>query len=84
MAFPRLRTVEIAPGSTSSTRLISAEDAPVASPVHALQDSLQQLVLPPRHRRAPIDLHATAIRVALYVVTPLALWGGIVRLSFLG
>lgn len=82
MAFPQVRSVEVAPRSKAPTRLISEDDAPVASPVHALQNSLNQLVVPSRSGQGPIDVRATAIRITLYVVTPLALWTGIAHLAF--
>lgn len=83
MAFPRLRSADTVSARPPRTRLISEKDAPVASPVHALQDCLHQLVLPVRDEGPAFDGRAAAIRIGLYVVGPLAFWAAIIRMIML-
>jgi hypothetical protein len=60
-------------------RPVSADDRPVASPVHQMQRSLNRSVARAQVRRIQPDI--AAMRIGLFVIAPALMWAGIIRFA---
>ncbi|WP_340318230.1 hypothetical protein [Rhizorhabdus argentea] len=76
MALPEFKTTNIIDTALrAGPRPTQDGDGPITSPVHALQQRVERnVVLVPGY-----DVRLSGTRISLYIVAPLVLWAGILK-----